>query len=121
MFGLDPVYHICAESDLQKNQGRDVCGTGERNCIFKETMCEGNAICKGGMEIELGSRVLMSHLRSQGRSGLPLLTYLLYEGITFIWIVLKCFMILCLFSCPYLYSYCQETNQQEPYIDDENY
>ena len=76
---------------------------------------------KEGWRVELGSRVVMSCLRSQGRSGLPLLTYLLYEGITFIWIMLKCFIILCLFSCPCLYSYCQETSLQEPYIDDENY
>lgn len=74
-----------------------------------------------GWRVDLESRVVMSRLRSQGRSGLPLLPYLLYEGIAFIWIMLKCFIILWLFSCPYLYSYCQETNLQEPYTDDENY
>lgn len=85
-----------------------------RGAAFLKKVCvrEMPAI-KVRWRIELASRAAMSHLRSQERSGLPPLTYLLNEGITFIGIMLKYFIILCLLSCPYLYSYCQEANQQD--------
>ena len=111
VFGLDPVCHICVESDPQQNQGRDECGSGRRTAFSKEACVWEMPRVKERWRTELGSGAAMSHLRSQERSGRPPLTCLLNEGITLIGIMLKHFIILCLLSCSYHHIVRKQTNK----------
>lgn len=86
-------------------------GTGT---AFSKKVCVREMLrVKGRWRIGLRSRAAMSHLRSQERSGLLLLTCLLNEGITFIVIILKYCIILYLCHVHICIVIVSKTNKQD--------
>lgn len=108
MSGLDPVTASVESLSNDRIKGELGVEPGGETALSKKARVREIPRVRERWRIGLGSRALMSHLRSQERSGLFPFTFLLNERITFIGIMLKYFIILYFLSYLYLYSYCQE-------------